>query len=511
MKKTLQTITAGLTALAVLAIFQTVPTHAASFSVSTGNDENTDNLSCSLSEAIENINDQAATNTDCPAGDGVNDTINLPAGTITLVTDLPTLTKTTTIKGAGMGDSIIDGDGQYKAVSMLAAATETLSVADFTVTGFKGIAVGVENSNFNVNRVEADGTNSTGTGSIALVGFGAQNTVASTNISVSINNSHVHQLNGSVSGMGIIGIFAYTSDDASLDLSMSNVTLNDIQNTDPDATAAGVLAMGGIITGGSSSVQTADLENITTTNVQANAIAIGIGVLNYTGVGNASSVMQLHNSTITDINGGNNPSAPDQSSRGMFVGGGGASGSATVALNINNVLLSDIGNAGVPAACGDPYDYTPGFGGSGSFAGSITSTGGNLSSDNTCTSYFTHPKDQNNLTNLGSTLGSLQNNGGIVPTRALLNGSPAIDSGITIPGLTQDARGSVRPQGLAYDSGAYESPFTTAQSSTPVKQAAQTLADTGESRRIFILCAVLVVLTSLSVIVAIKRQKKPQK
>ena len=94
------------------------------------------------------------------------------------------------------------------------------------------------------------------------------------------------------------------------------------------------------------------------------------------------------------------------------------------------------------------------------------------------------------------------------PTSALPS---VLSKTITIPTLTQDARGSVRPQGLAYDSGAYESPFTTAQSSTPVTQAAQTLAETGESRRIFILCAVLVVLTSLSVIVAIKRQKNPQK
>jgi hypothetical protein len=435
---------------------------AASLTVATGNDENTDNSSCSLTEAIENINDQAQTNTDCPAGDGVNDTINLPVGTITLVADLPALTKTTTITGAGMGDSIIDGDGQYKVVSMLATATETLSVADFTVTGFKGIAVGVENSNFNVNRVEVDGINSTGAGSIALVGFGAQNTVTGSNTSTSIRNSYVHRLNGSVGGLGILGIFVYTADDASLDLTLDSVTLSEIQNTDSDATAAGILVMGGIITGGSSSEQAADLKNVTITNIRAQSSAIGLGVVNYTGSADASFVMQVHNSTITDVNGGNNPNVSSQGSRGVFVGGGGASGTATVSLSVDNVLLADTTTAGVSAACGDLYDYAPDFGGSGSFNGSIVSKGGNVTDDTTCTSYFNNAKDKNNLTNLGSTLGSLQNNGGIVPTRALLNGSPAIDSGITIAGLTTDARGTARPQGSAYDSGAYESPLTTA-------------------------------------------------
>ena len=89
MKKIIQTFISGFTAFAVVAVLQAIPTHAANFSVAVGNDENIDNTSCSLSEAIENINNQAATNTDCPAGDGINDTISIPAGTITLTADLP--------------------------------------------------------------------------------------------------------------------------------------------------------------------------------------------------------------------------------------------------------------------------------------------------------------------------------------------------------------------------------------------------------------------------------------
>lgn len=503
MKKALQTIITGFTALVILTVFQTAPTHAATLSVATGNDENTDNSSCSLSEAIENINNQAQTNTDCTAGDGVNDTINIPAGTITLVADLPTLSESATITGAGMGQSVIDGDGQYQAIQMAATENETLSVSDLTVTGFKGIGVSATGANLNIERVETDGANSVEAGSIALAGFGAQNIGAGTNTTVSIDNSYVHDISDAGVSLGIYGIFIYTSNGATLDLSVSNVTLSDIENTAAVTSAGGILAMGGMLSGGDDSTFSANLENITINNVRAVSTAFGVGVANYTGTNDSSSIIRIRNSTIIDINGGNNPNAPTQGSRGIFVGGGGASGVATVSLSIENVLLGNITTAGVPAACGKLYDYTPGFGGSGSFNGSITSTGGNLSSDTTCSPYFTHPKDQNNLTNLSSTLGPLQNNGGTVPTRALLQGSPAIDAGVTVAGLTQDARGSVRPQGLAYDSGAYESPFTQPVAATP----ATTLANTGQSRMTLAIVTMFLLAASIGTALYLKRRQ----
>lgn len=42
-------------------------------------------------------------------------------------------------------------------------------------------------------------------------------------------------------------------------------------------------------------------------------------------------------------------------------------------------------------------------------------------------------------------LGPLQNNGGATETRALLNGSPAIDKGGAVAGMTTDQRGGMRP------------------------------------------------------------------
>ncbi|MBP6880375.1 LPXTG cell wall anchor domain-containing protein [Candidatus Saccharibacteria bacterium] len=485
-------------ATVIISVAQSAPAHAASFNVAVGNDETTTNSSCSLSEAIQNINDQAATSSDCPAGDGVNDTINLPAGTITLVADLPVLTKTATFKGAGAGQSIIDGDGQYQTIQITATASEMLTVSDFTVTGFRGFGIGVQDANLDADRIEIDGLNATSVGaSLALSGFGVENGVDGVMTSISINNSYVHRFNSSAAGIGLPGILVYTNNKAILNLSVSNTTVSDIENTDSEATASGIMVMGGIIAGGSPSTLNANFENVTISNIRTSSIAIGLGLISYTGAEDSTTTAKINNSTITDIAGGESSQASGFGSTSLVVAGGGVSGTANVSLETDNLLLADIKSLGVPNACEGFFDYTPLFGGSGGFNGSLTSGGGNLSDDTTCSTYFNHVKDQNNLTALGSTLGPLQNNGGYVPTMALMSGSPAIDSGVTIAGLTQDARGSVRPQGLAYDSGAYESPFTTAVNSLGISGAANTLPKTGQSETVLIAISLVSVATSI--------------
>ena len=57
----------------------------------------------------------------------------------------------------------------------------------------------------------------------------------------------------------------------------------------------------------------------------------------------------------------------------------------------------------------------------------------------------------------GLGLSSLGNYGGPTQTMALLPGSPAIDAGIAVSGVTTDQRGITRPQGSAPDIGAFES------------------------------------------------------
>ena len=151
-------------------------------------------------------------------------------------------------------------------------------------------------------------------------------------------------------------------------------------------------------------------------------------------------------------------------------------------ISTNNLYANSLAN-GMAVTC-YLQDASSLFSGTGTVHNTITSHGGNLSDDNSCKSYFTKSTDHNNLTNLKNTLSALADNGGLVPTMALKSNSPAIDSGITLSSLTTDARGVHRPQGTAYDSGAYESPY----SRTP----ADTLAGTGESEVVLLVIASLI-------------------
>ncbi len=81
------------------------------------------------------------------------------------------------------------------------------------------------------------------------------------------------------------------------------------------------------------------------------------------------------------------------------------------------------------------------------------SQGNNLSSDGSCTAWFTVPGDRNNTE---ARLGPLQPNGGPTQTHALLPGSAAIDGGDACIPANNDQRGSPRPVGAACDIGAVE-------------------------------------------------------
>ncbi len=81
----------------------------------------------------------------------------------------------------------------------------------------------------------------------------------------------------------------------------------------------------------------------------------------------------------------------------------------------------------------------------------FSSLGHNLFSDDPSVSL-----DPTDLVNTDPLLGPLANNGGPTLTQALLPGSPAINAGIPVAGVTTDQRGAPRPLSGATDIGAFE-------------------------------------------------------
>lgn len=163
--------------------------------------------------------------------------------------------------------------------------------------------------------------------------------------------------------------------------------------------------------------------------------------------GGASAVSgSVKNVTVTNISG-------TVTASGLIVAAGSFAPEDDYVVNLDfqNVLVAVDGSDDCTFR-----DASTEYGGTGTASINATSFGGNITGDNTCSTQFTQPTDKNNITNLKDFLGPLSNNGGYVPTMPLLAGSPAIDNGVTVSDLTTDARGVTRPQGAAYDSGAYE-------------------------------------------------------
>lgn len=445
--------------------------HAATLTVVDGNDAVNNDSQCNLSEAIQNINDGAQTNNDCMAtGDayGTNDTINLPTGTITLTANLQPITQPITIIGQGMGRSTVDGDSQW--TSILSASD--IVASGMTITGTEDFGIFSSAGNVDLDQIEIDGQNwaisdiNSGFAGGIIVGNGG-----AADVVVNLADIYIHNFDLNVAQFYGMGAAAGTS---AYDISYSaeNVTIENITNIQQ---VGGVLLGAGMFDNGVN-VGTIDasISNITIADIaSSSSSASGFVVAQLSQNDNYIDVV-LQNSTMSNISGGG--SNPILGSNGAAVGMSGAANGSTIEMNLDltNVVLDAQDND----SCGiGDFSSQIGFSG-GTLNFYLTSQGGNLSDDNSCSSYFTQPTDQNHVTGLASTLGTLGDYGGYVPTIPLLEGSPAIDAGVTVAGLTTDARGISRPLGLAYDSGAYESPFTKPTST-------EALANTGQNIKLF--------------------------
>jgi hypothetical protein len=264
-------------------------------------------------------------------------------------------------------------------------------------------------------------------------------------------------------------------------VALSNLT---IRNGNPGAGNDG----GGIATG------TAAL-TLTNVTVSGGTARDGAGVYNNSGTVTLNNVTVSGNSA-TRNGGGLYTNTGSVALTNVTVGGntattsgGGlynASGPATTLTNVTIASNSAATGGGIRRNGGTVTlkntivaNSTSG----GNCSGTITSTGYNLDSANTCV--FTQPGDKINTNPL---LGPLQFNGGTTFTHALLKGSPAIDAIVVSNGYpATDQRGVARPQdglntGTAYaDIGAFEYEFR--PTAVKLKSFTATMTDHGVALR----------------------------
>lgn len=456
------------------------PARAAAISVTTFADDDTTNGNCSLREAIQAANTDAAVDA-CAAGSGA-DTISLPAGTYTLsrvgadedlnqtgdldigsVVTLQGIDKNTTIiDAAGLNDRIAEVHPGAQLVLSGLALTHGGSANTPDLDGgaiFNAGALTITSADIAYNAAGRNG------GAI----FSAAGPVVIEHSIVRDNTAgNMNQSNGSGGGI-------YSS--------AGSVQLNDsIVNNNSSYNGYG----GGI--------RSAELLQIQSSWIHDN-------VTNTRGGGIYSSATAVITGTVLDSNsaghdGGNLYSADDSQATqliitsselrrgharyggGLFNGGGFQLNSVSFALNdaqlggglystamsdtlrLTNVTMAenshDANAAGtaitnIGAAMTVQNSLFGGNGANGSCAGPLASGGHNLDAGNSCG--FASAGDLSNTDPLLGALPTINRTPGTFP---LLVGSPAINAGDNATCAALDIAGRARPHGLACDIGAYE-------------------------------------------------------
>jgi sugar lactone lactonase YvrE len=218
---------------------------------------------------------------------------------------------------------------------------------------------------------------------------------------------------------------------------------------------ADVLSNNSAAGGGGLSSDVGGTVTITNSTFSNNTASSGGGAIEQQGQVTAAASMTLTNCTIS----GNTATGGGFGGAISNIGGGGtasltlqdctlATNTGATASGIYNFAYSSPANV---SYIGTIFANTAGTNVYNS-GGTLTSLGHNLSSDSTGNLIAT-----GDLPSRNPLLASLGSYSGPTPTRALLPGSPAINAGVAISGVTTDQRGIARPQGSAADIGAFES------------------------------------------------------
>ena len=457
---------------------------------------------CSLRGAIEKA-----------FGAAGGDAINLPAGTYVLSPgpdteewgDLDIQPGDLSIRGAGASTTIIDANGSLtgKGAIYSYGGSGTLSLSRLSITGGAKGAI-ISNRSLSMTDVVIDGNSTTGSGGGIYQAGGGVLTLISVTVS---NNQSVHSgggiylFNGSVSvedstisgnqvtangGGGGINIgssatgfsFSHTTISGNTAFSggggvaieagsgtFSHVTL--ASNTAPSSG-------GGMFVAGTPTVTVSESTFIgNTAGGDGGGAYVGgtasMSMVRCTLSGNASNAtgspgggggIFFSNSTRTLTNSTVSGNSAKADGGGLFSYMPGSSATLTAVTIADNTPNSD-GTGG--GSGGGLYIYNGTVTLAGSIvadntgaecvrsAGSLVSSGYNLSSDASCE--LDGPGD---LPSTLAGLGPLADNGGPTQTHALLPGSQAIDASSIVICPTIDQRGFPRPVGAECDIGAYE-------------------------------------------------------
>lgn len=347
---------------------------------------------CDIYSAIIAADTQVASGF-CPAGSASN-TINMSAGTYSLVADLPAINGLSNINivGASAENTIVDGTGGYNGVNINPATENTYSVSNLTFQNFS-VAVGQP-----------------------LFAISANVTIDSV---IARNNTCLNFAGGPVCALFI-------------NFNSQAVTINIKNSAFYENTAVFVLA----ITNSDGNAVTANIVN----NTFSGNNAFPINILN-TATQGGTMTANITNNTFAQNAQAQDFGDPSLGAVNVNVFAGDVVYYPATVNLLNNIFYANL-NFGAAKNC----PTAPGAN------GTITSLGGNISDDNTCATYFIATNDLNETDALISPLALDMG----TYVRAINASSPAYNNAIAAGAPSTDQRGVARPQEGGYDSGAYE-------------------------------------------------------
>lgn len=539
--------------LILLGIALVHPLHvsAATIAVTAGTVDETDNGNCSLYEAVEAAN--TGTTVDECVGSSGADTINIPDGTYNLAATSHNLQLDSDISlvGTSRSGTILNGGDTYG----LTVTSGNISLSTLTVEH----GVGLYSNSSTISSVTIDNTiwqdNSTETGtqrsgidisrsSGSAEAFTMTNSIVRNNTAgegggvyvrgfdeATITNIEVYgNTETSTHQKSAVDIRATTvtvSDSdfhdntkvTALSVSGDNVTIRD--TVVRDNTGDHLAGLGGGINifteSDSGTERVATLENVAIVNNQGQAMLV-VSNDNFGYTFNARNVTIANNTSLlpvfyaytnseTDPVAGHvdNVTIANNTRTGPLGDGSFTSFAAAFiigakvdpTLQLKNVLMANNKDETTPTNCMAASNDTR----------NPISAGNNFSSDSSCTAFLNQASDQNNKDAQIDTLVA-EANTWVVPLKA---GSPAINTGGVVAGLTTDQRGIARPQGSAYDIGAYEWNGIASNNTTSNTKGGGNapLAETGVITTSTIILGAIILLALIVIFFDYRKHKRP--